>query len=89
MPSAMEALESPDMGQELDREKMKSLRIAADLSQGAAAAAAEITGGAGQWSDIENGRKANVTLETLSKIAAALKCDARDLIKPPNKRKGK
>ena len=81
------AVESLDMGQELDREKMKSLRETAGMNQVDAAGAAGIPGGASAWSDIENGRRANVTLDTLSKIAKALGCDARDLIKPPAKRK--
>lgn len=78
------ALESPPMGQELDREKMRALRKEKGLSQGDAAEAAGMNGGASQWSDVENGRKANVTLDTLSRIAAALGCDSRDLILPPD-----
>jgi DNA-binding Xre family transcriptional regulator len=61
------------------------------LNQTEAAGAAGFGGGAAQWSDIETGRKKNVTLDTLDKIAVALQCDARDLITPPDrkvKRKG-
>jgi DNA-binding Xre family transcriptional regulator len=36
--------------------------------------------------DIENGRKGNVSLDTLAKLAAALQCDARDLITPPQQK---
>lgn len=83
-------LESPPMGnQELDREKMKTRRKALGLNQTEAAEAAEFSGGFSQWSDIETGRKANVTMDTLAKIAAALQCDARDLITEPVKGKRK
>lgn len=77
------ALESPDMAQKLNRVKIKELRAKLELSQGDAAELAGFPGGASQWSDVENGRKENVTLDTLSKIAQALDCDARDLILPP------
>jgi transcriptional regulator with XRE-family HTH domain len=83
------ALESPSMGQKLNLLKMRELRLKADLSQGDAAKLAGMTGGASQWSDVENGRKENVTLDTLSKIASALGCDARDLILPPDTKKKK
>ncbi len=76
-------LEVPTMPQELDRAKMRALRKALKLSQTAAAEAAGFTGGASQWSDIENGRRGNVTMDTLARIAAALRCDARDLITDP------
>jgi transcriptional regulator with XRE-family HTH domain len=82
-------IESPFMGQELDREKMKARRKALGFNQGEAADAAGFAGGVSQWSDIETGRKANVTLDTLARIATALQCDARDLITPPAKPKRK
>jgi transcriptional regulator with XRE-family HTH domain len=90
----LELLESPPMTQELDREKMRARRKALELNQTEAAERAGFSGGAPQWSDIENGRKPNVTLDTLAKIAAALECDARDLItappeKPAKRTKGK
>jgi transcriptional regulator with XRE-family HTH domain len=75
-------IESGPMSQVLDRDGMKDRRKALGLNQTKAAQAAGFPGGASQWSDIENGRKGNVTLDTLSKIAAALQCDARDLITP-------
>jgi transcriptional regulator with XRE-family HTH domain len=78
----MEDVECLGMGQELDRERMRQLRVGAKLSQGEAAAAADISGGASYWSDIENGRRSNVTVEMLGKIAKALGCDARELITP-------
>ena len=86
----LELLESPCMGQELDREKMRERRRALGLNQTAASARGGFTG-VQQWSDIERGHKSNVTMETLARIAAALECDARDLITPVEKknRKGK
>ena len=66
--------------QELDREKMRSLRKALGLNQTQAATRAGWRGRAAWWSDIEKGRKKNVTIETLAKIAKALQCNARDLI---------
>lgn len=75
-------LESPPMPQELDRDKMRERRKALGLNQTEAAERAGFAGGATWWSDVENGRKSNVTLDTLAKIAAALECDARDLITP-------
>jgi transcriptional regulator with XRE-family HTH domain len=44
--------------------------------------AAQKAGLAGRqvWQNITSGRKANVTLETLNKIAVALRCDPRDLL---------
>jgi transcriptional regulator with XRE-family HTH domain len=79
------------MAQELDREKMKAVRKAKGLNQTDAADKAGMSGGAPQWSDIESGRKPNVTVETLSRIAAALDVDARELLTPRknSRRKGK
>lgn len=87
----LELLESPCMGQELDREKMRDRRKALGLNQTEAAEKAGMPGKASAWSDIENGkgRRANVTLETLARIAAALECDARDLITPADKKSKK
>ena len=45
-----------------------------------------MSGGVTQWSAIERGDKVNITLETLARIAAALECDARDLITPAEKK---
>ena len=78
-------LESPAM-QELDRAKVRELREMRDMTQGEAAKASGMA--VNQWSDIETGRRRNVTIETLSAIAAALGVDARDLL-TPKPRKGK
>jgi len=40
--------------------------------------------GAQFWSDVEGGRRFNLTLQTIVKIATALECDARDLITAPD-----
>ena len=77
-----------DMGQELDRNEVRSRREALGLTQAAAAAAAGFKWPA-QWADVETGRKNNLTIVTLDKIATALDCDVRDLITPRKpKRKG-
>ena len=85
----LEMLESPCMGQELDREKMRERRRALGLNQTDAATRAGFPGGASQWSDVENGRRANVTLETLAKIATALECTSQELLTPADKRSRK
>jgi transcriptional regulator with XRE-family HTH domain len=79
------------MPQQLDREKMKARRLELELNQTEAAERAGFKGGVAVWSSIERGDQPNVTLDTLAKIAAALECDARDLITPREKpkRKGK
>jgi transcriptional regulator with XRE-family HTH domain len=80
-------LESPAM-QELDRARMRELRESLELSQVDAAKKASMS--LSQWNDIETGRKPNVTVQTLSIIAAALGCDARELLTPaPKGKKGK
>lgn len=84
----LELLESPCMGQDLDREKIRARRKELGLNQTEAAARADIPS-AQFWSDIESGRRANITLETILKIAAALECDARDLITPAEKKSKK
>ena len=71
------------MPQELDRQKMRARRRELNITQAQAAELAGIPGGASAWSDIEAGRRGNVTLETLARIASALECDARDLITDP------
>jgi transcriptional regulator with XRE-family HTH domain len=65
----------------LDRDKMKRRREELNLTMERAAQRAGLRGGAGRWNDIESGRHANITLETLDKIAKALSVDARDLLK--------
>jgi hypothetical protein len=44
----------------------------------AAAEKAKLGGGRQQWSDIENGGDASITLTTLEKVAAALGVKAKD-----------
>lgn len=83
----MPALEFSAMAQELDRKKIRIMREKIGLSQSQAAKRAGFNGGAAQWSDIENGWRANVTVYTLSQIAKALGCDARDLITALRRRK--
>jgi len=75
--------------QKLDAAKIAERRKELGLSQTKAAAAGKMT--LTQWNDVETGGRVNVTIETLAKIAAALECDARNLITPAEKpkRKGK
>jgi transcriptional regulator with XRE-family HTH domain len=86
----LELLECQFMPQDLDREKIRARRKELGLNQTEAADRADIAS-AQVWSDIESGRRDNITLATLLKIAAALECDARDIITPAEKksRKGK
>jgi transcriptional regulator with XRE-family HTH domain len=65
----------------LDIEKMESLRAKLGLTQEEAAERAGLAGGKRHWNDIVNGRKSNVTMQTLDQIADALECRARDLVK--------
>ncbi|HEY8749388.1 MAG TPA: helix-turn-helix transcriptional regulator [Tepidisphaeraceae bacterium] len=71
----------------LDVARMREIRDAKDLTQTQAAARAGMS--LGRWNDIESGRRANVTIDTLGIIAAALGCDARDLLTPAPKLKRK
>ena len=66
----------------LDIEKMEDRRRTLGLSQHEAAVRAGLAGKLA-WNNIISGRKANVTLETLKRIAGALECDPRKLIKTP------
>lgn len=67
------------VGIALDTEKIKRLRQKREWTQAQAAKAVGI--GVARWNDIESGRRANVTLETLDRIAAALGVRAKDLLK--------
>jgi transcriptional regulator with XRE-family HTH domain len=73
----------------LDTTKIKKFRTDAKLTQEAAAEKAGI-GSRQQWNDIESGRKANIGMDTLGKIATALGVDAADLlVKAKKTAKGK
>lgn len=60
--------------------KVKELREKLDLTQDQAAKAAGLTSRQ-HWNSIESGSKANVTVETLAKLAKVLKCKQCDLLK--------
>lgn len=64
----------------LDTAKMRTLRTRAGLSMEDAAKAAKMPNRQ-QWYAIESGRKADVRISTLNKIAAALGVKSRDLLK--------
>lgn len=64
----------------LDTEKIRSLREKRGLTQ---EAAAELAGLKNRqyWNNIETGQRVNVTIDTLEKVAKALGCKAKDLLK--------
>jgi transcriptional regulator with XRE-family HTH domain len=64
----------------LDTEKMEIRRKRLGLSQEEAAKRAGLSGKQ-VWNDIVQGRRKNITMETLDAIAFALACEARELIK--------
>jgi len=64
----------------LDTEKLRRLREEKAWSLEEAADRAGLTS-KGHWSDIENGRKSNVKLDTLDKIANALGVRAGELLR--------
>ncbi len=64
----------------LDTEKIRQLREELKLSQEDAAQRAGLSNRQ-HWHQIESGGKPNVTLETLERIAKALKTTPCDLIK--------
>src|SRR5438094_505298 len=66
----------------LDVAKMRKIRLARGLSQEEAAKRAGIRGGKARWANIETGRRANITMDTLARIAAALECDPTELLSP-------
>jgi transcriptional regulator with XRE-family HTH domain len=68
------------MAEHLDLPKLKERREKLGLTMQQAADAAGLESRQ-HWYMIESGRKANVTLETLAKLAEALRCKSRDLLK--------
>jgi transcriptional regulator with XRE-family HTH domain len=64
----------------LDFEKVRRLRIRRKLSMSQAAAAAGLRGRQ-RWYQIESGKQANLTIDTLNKVAAALGVRGKDLLK--------
>lgn len=65
----------------LDKEKIKALREKLGLTFDQAAKKGGLSGGAGDWWRIEAGKRKNLTLETLDRIAHALGVQAKDLLK--------
>ena len=65
---------------ELDTEKIRSLREAADLTMQQAADKAGFKSRQ-HWHAAESGDLRNITLDTLRRIAAALGVKAKDLLK--------
>jgi transcriptional regulator with XRE-family HTH domain len=67
----------------LDTTKMEARRKELGISQVEAASRAGLTARQA-WNNIETGKRVNITLETLTRIAEALECDPRELIKTPS-----
>jgi transcriptional regulator with XRE-family HTH domain len=63
----------------LDVAKIRKLRIDAKLTHAEASERAGLTG-KHVWSDLENGRRSNLTIKVLDRVARALGCCARDLL---------
>ena len=64
----------------LNHERIGELRKARGLTQEEAAKLAGL-GTRARWNDVEQGRRTNITMETLEKIAKALKVEPSDLLK--------
>jgi transcriptional regulator with XRE-family HTH domain len=64
----------------VDTNKIRELRERLGLTQEAAARRAGLRGAA-VWNDIEKGRRANLTVATLERVAQALGTHARELLK--------
>ncbi len=63
----------------IDTDKIRRLRESLGLTQAEAARRAGIP--FQNWNDVEHGRRPNLTVATLERIAAALGVKARDLLK--------
>lgn len=68
------------MPTELDADKLKSERERMKLTQEEAAKAADV-GSRQRWNDLESGRRKNVSLDTLGRIADAFGIDPCKLLK--------
>jgi transcriptional regulator with XRE-family HTH domain len=68
----------------LDTAKVRKLRIKSGMTLDEAAERAHFVNRQ-QWYLIESGQRANITLETLFKIASALGVEASELLKRPAK----
>lgn len=64
----------------LDLAKIRRLRLKLKLSLNDAAKRAKLAGKQ-SWYEVESGRKPNVTIDTLNRIAAALGVKPKDLLK--------
>ncbi len=62
----------------LDTKKIRELRLALGLNQTEAAKRAKLPGPQ-FWSDLERGRRANLTIDVLERVAKALNTHPRDL----------
>lgn len=78
-------IDSPAM-QRFDPSKMKAARQAVGLTQADAAKRCGMT--QGRWSEIELGKRSEITVDTLSNIADGLGCLVQDLMTAP-RRKGR
>jgi DNA-binding Xre family transcriptional regulator len=79
----VETIDLSDM-QRFDHKKMTALREAAGLTQLQACKRAGMT--PSRWNDVESGKRVNLTLDTLARIAKALECESQDLLTTPKRR---
>jgi transcriptional regulator with XRE-family HTH domain len=64
----------------INTDKIRALREKAELTQEEAATRAGLKNRQ-YWNNIETGQRKNLTIETLEKVARALGCTAKDLLK--------
>ena len=76
--------EQEEVGEEshLEVGKIRELREGLGLTQEQAGTTAGFKNGRQAWNHFESGRQARITLSTLWKLAAVLRVEARDLLKP-------
>lgn len=65
----------------LDLEKIKARRAKLGMTMEQAAEAAGFKSGRQYWYMLESGQRPDVPLSTVNRIAAALKCNAKDILK--------
>src|SRR4051794_29285854 len=76
------AADDDDGESHLDTDKLRILREGLGMTQEQAGAAAGFRSARQAWNHFESGRQSRITLATLWKLAAALKVEARELLKP-------
>ena len=80
LPIVLSSNDSYNVTMPLDHVKIRELRERKKMSQQEAADAAGL-GTRQRWNEIETGRRTNIELATLERIAAALGVKSKDLLK--------